>query len=125
MWVTKLLISPVIKRIFFSKTTKFSRKLTFLTIAGSFGALWMGWLVVEARGLYLARHLFTLSLIKGRIEDVPTLKEAPKPKQEEWHKEVRGEVFQSDRHHGVPGPKWDAPNKGIWCLTRRTNILTC
>ena len=24
-----------------------------------------------------------------------------------------------------PGPKWDAPNKGIWCLTRRTNILTC
>ena len=28
--------------------------------AGSFGALLVGWLVVVARGLYLARHLFTL-----------------------------------------------------------------
>ena len=46
------------KRIFCSKTTKFSPKLAFLTIAGSFGALLMGWLV--AHGLYLARHLFTL-----------------------------------------------------------------
>ena len=35
-------------------------KLAFLTIAISFGALLMGWLVVVARGLYLARHLFTL-----------------------------------------------------------------
>ena len=40
--------------------TKFSPKLAFLTIAGLFGALLMGWLVVVARGLYLARHLFTL-----------------------------------------------------------------
>ena len=55
MWVTKLLISPVKKRIFCTKTTK------FLSIAGSFGALLVGWLVVVARGLYLARHLFTLS----------------------------------------------------------------
>merc|ERR1712012_1082467 len=30
---------------------------------GSFGALLVGWLVVVARGLYLARHLFTLYLI--------------------------------------------------------------
>ena len=29
-------------------------------IASSFGALLAGWLVVEARGLYLARHLFNL-----------------------------------------------------------------
>ena len=29
-------------------------------LAGSFGALLVGWLVVVARGLYLARHLFTL-----------------------------------------------------------------
>ena len=29
-------------------------------LAGSFGALLAGWLVVVARGLYLARHLFTL-----------------------------------------------------------------
>ena len=46
------------KRMFCSKTTNFSPKLAFLTIAGSFGVLLMGWLV--ARGLYLARHLFTL-----------------------------------------------------------------
>ena len=48
------------KRIFCSKTTKFGPKLAFLTIAGSFGTLLVGWLVVVARGLYLARHLFTL-----------------------------------------------------------------
>ena len=29
-------------------------------LAGSFGALLVGWLVVLARGLYLARHVFTL-----------------------------------------------------------------
>ena len=29
-------------------------------LAGSFGALSVGWLVVVARGLYLASHLFTL-----------------------------------------------------------------
>ena len=32
-------------------------------LAGSFGALLVGWLVVVARGLYLARHLFTLFTI--------------------------------------------------------------
>ena len=42
MWVTKLLISPVKKRIFCPKTTKFGLKLAFLFIAGSFGALWVG-----------------------------------------------------------------------------------
>ena len=60
MWVTKLLISPVKVRIFCPKTTQFSPKLAFLSIAGSFGALMVGWLVVVARGLYLARNLFTL-----------------------------------------------------------------
>ena len=29
-------------------------------LAGSFGALFVGWLVVVARRLYLARHLFAL-----------------------------------------------------------------
>ena len=48
MWVTKLLISPVKKRIFCPKTTKFSPKLAFLSIADSFGALLVGWLVVVA-----------------------------------------------------------------------------
>ena len=35
MWVTKLLISPVKKRIFCPETTKFGPNLAFLTIAGS------------------------------------------------------------------------------------------
>ena len=47
------------KRIFCPKTTKFGPKLAFLFIAGSFGALLVGSLVVLARGLLLARHLFT------------------------------------------------------------------
>ena len=38
MWVTKLLI-PVKIRIFCPKTTKFSPKLAFLSIAGPFGGL--------------------------------------------------------------------------------------
>ena len=42
--------------------TKFGPKLAFLPgLAGSIGALLVGWLVVVAHGLYLARHLFTLS----------------------------------------------------------------
>ena len=57
MWVTKLLISPVKKRIFCPKTTKFGIFGQFGPgHAGLFGAL----LVVVAHGLYLARHLFTL-----------------------------------------------------------------
>ena len=35
--------------------------------AGSFGALLVDWLVVVARGLYLARHLFTLCNIKFKL----------------------------------------------------------
>ena len=34
-------------------------------LADSFGALLMGWLVVVARRLYLARHLFTLCRESG------------------------------------------------------------
>ena len=60
MLVTKLLFFQGKKRILCPKTTKFGPKLAFLSIAGSFGALWVGWLVVVARRLYLARHLFTL-----------------------------------------------------------------
>ena len=53
MRVPKLLLSPV----------KICLKLAFLVMfAGLFGALLVGWLVVVARGLYLARHLFTLYL---------------------------------------------------------------
>ena len=42
------------------KKTQFGPKLAFLTIAGLFGALLVGWLVVVARRLYLARHISTL-----------------------------------------------------------------
>ena len=39
------------KRIFCPKTTKFGLKLAFLSIAGSFSALLVGWLVVVARAV--------------------------------------------------------------------------
>ena len=39
------------KRIFCPKTTQFVPKLAFLSIAGSFGALLVGWLVVVARAV--------------------------------------------------------------------------
>ena len=63
MWVTKLLISPVKKRIFCPKTTKTGIFGQFGPgHAGLFSALLVGRLVVLARGLYLARHLFTLCI---------------------------------------------------------------
>ena len=49
MWVTKLLISPVKKRIFCPKTTKFGPKLAFLVNLGqamqaySVPCWWVGW----------------------------------------------------------------------------------
>ena len=49
MWVTKLLISPVKKRIFCPKTTKFGTKLAFLVNLGqameaySVPCWWVGW----------------------------------------------------------------------------------
>ena len=64
MWVTKLLIFPVEIRIYCFKTTKFGPKLEFLSIWARPCRLIqcpvVGRLVVVARGLYLARHLFTL-----------------------------------------------------------------
>ena len=60
MWEPKLLLSPVKSRIFCPKTTKLGIFGHFRPgLAGSFGALLVGWLVVLARGLYLAGHLFT------------------------------------------------------------------
>ena len=49
MWVTKLLISPVKKRIFCPKTTKFGPKLAFFVNLGqamqasSVPSYWVGW----------------------------------------------------------------------------------
>ena len=60
MWVTKLLVSPVkIPDQIWPEIGSFGH--FWPGLAGSFGVLLVGWLVVVARGLYLARHLFTLS----------------------------------------------------------------
>ena len=68
MWVTKLLISPVKP-----KNDQIWPKIGIFGhfrpgLAGSFGVLLVGWLVVVARGLYLARHLFTLYHIYVVVE---------------------------------------------------------
>ena len=63
MWVTKLLISPVKKRIFCPKTTKFSPKLAFLSIACSFCDLLVGWLVVVARAVSRKTPIYFLLFI--------------------------------------------------------------
>ena len=64
MWVTKLLISPVKIRIFCPKSPNLAQKWHFCSFwARPCRLIWcpVGGLVVMARGLYLARHLFTLS----------------------------------------------------------------
>ena len=72
MWVTKLLISPVKKRIFCPKTTQFGPKLAFLLILGQalpaqlVPCRWVGWWLWH--GLYLARHLFSLWYSIDRLE---------------------------------------------------------
>ena len=65
MWVTKLLITPVKKKDFLPKNDPTWPEIGIFVhlgpgLAGSFGALLVGWLVVVVHGLYLARHLFTL-----------------------------------------------------------------
>ena len=61
MWVPKLLLSPVRIRIFAQIWPDIGIFGHFGPgLAASFGALLVGWLVVVARELYLARHLFTL-----------------------------------------------------------------
>ena len=65
MWITKLMISQVKKKVFLPKNDQIWPKIGISGQfgpghAGLFGALLVGWLVVVARGLYLARHLFTL-----------------------------------------------------------------
>ena len=69
MWVSKLLISPVKKKDFLPKNDQIWPKIAVFGQfgpghAGLFGALLLGRLVVVARGLYLARHLFTLFITK-------------------------------------------------------------
>ena len=51
MWVTKLLISSVKKGFFAQKRPNLARNWLFLSGAGSFGALLVGWLVAVARAV--------------------------------------------------------------------------
>ena len=65
MWVTKLMISQVKKKDFLPQNDQIWPKIGIFGQfgpghAGFFSALLVGRLVVVARGLYLARHLFTL-----------------------------------------------------------------
>ena len=73
MWVTKLLISQVKKKDFLPQNDQIWPKIGIFGQfgpghAGFFGALLVGRLVVVARGLYLARHLFTLWLLPGFVK---------------------------------------------------------
>ena len=59
------------KKDFLPKNDQIWPKLAFLLgLVSSFGALLVGWLVVVARGLYLARHLFTLFCTNMRKQNV-------------------------------------------------------
>ena len=82
MWVTKLLISPVRIRVFLPKNDQIWSKICIFGHlepgpAGSFGAPLVGWLVVVARGLYLARHLFALSKFSSRNKNTSNILSAP------------------------------------------------
>ena len=68
MWVTKLLISQVKKKDFLPQNDQIWPKIGIFGQfgpghAGFFGALLVGRLVVVARGVYLAKHLFYTLLI--------------------------------------------------------------
>ena len=73
MWVPKLLLSPVRIRIFAQIWPDIGIFGHFGPgLAASFGALLVGWLVVVARELYLARHLFTLLYCVMIFQLLPT-----------------------------------------------------
>ena len=68
MWVPKLLLNPIKIRIFCPKNDQIWPKIGIFGHfgpghAGLFGALLVSPLVVVARGLYLASHLFTLLVL--------------------------------------------------------------
>ena len=63
MWVPKLLLPPVKIRIFGQKRLNFAQNMlswAHIGLVDSFGAQLVACFVVVSRGLYLARHLFTL-----------------------------------------------------------------
>ena len=62
------------KRIFCPKMTKFSPKLAFLSIAGSFGALLVGWLLVVAQAV--SRKTPIYFMICSKLRACPGLRKA-------------------------------------------------
>ena len=88
MWVTKLLISQVKKKDFLPKNDQIWPKTGIFGRfgpgpAGFFGALLMGQLVVVARGLYLARHLFTLCYCFNKWDSHSSSKNPPLQKRKD------------------------------------------
>ena len=72
MWATKLLISQVKKKDFLPQNDQIWPEIGIFGQfgpghAGLFSALLVGRLVVVARGLYLARHLFTFYIISYKL----------------------------------------------------------
>jgi len=75
MWVTKLLISPVKKRIFCPKTTKFSPNLAFLVNLGqamqaySVPCRWVSWWLWRAGCISQDTYLLYCIFFKENIID--------------------------------------------------------
>ena len=67
MWVTKLLISPVKKGFFAQKRPNLAQNWLFLSIAGSFGALLLGWLVVVAQAVSRKKDTYLLYIFKKKL----------------------------------------------------------
>ena len=80
MWVTKLLISPVKKRIFCPKTTKFGPKLAFLVNLGqamqaySVPCWGVGWWLWRAGCISQDTYLLYLFFLKERLARLACIK---------------------------------------------------
>ena len=74
MWSTKLLISPIIIRIFCPKTTKFGPNLSFLVNLGqamqaySVPCWWVGWLLWRAG--CISQDTFLLYIFKENVQEL-------------------------------------------------------
>ena len=68
IWVTKLLISPVKKGFFAQKRPNLAQNWHFGSYGPGHAGFFSALLAVVARGLYLARHLFTLLCQSTHLE---------------------------------------------------------
>ena len=81
MWVTKLLISPVKKRIFCPKTTKFGPKLAFLVNLGqamqaySVPCWWVGWWLWRAGCISQDTYLLYFNKVAEKHKDNKEVKD--------------------------------------------------